>query len=148
MGSFFTPLSIPCLTMLFRFSVIVFQSLCIISTANAAEWDWYPRESLTTEQTATLNQYCRGDFVDAWQPTSDENTRLSADLIYRDQSGTLFLEGGAEIIQPFQSLTADTIEGKQDEYYHAQGNVELRQQSQLIQSGEGFVSSPNSQTDT
>ncbi|MFT2110712.1 LPS-assembly protein LptD [Marinomonas sp. 2405UD68-3] len=127
---------------------LIFQGLFIIPQVSAAEWDWRPNEALTLQQRSTVSQYCHGDYIDAWQPSNNGNTHLSADLIYKTPDGTLFLEGGAQLIQPRQSLKADNIQGKQGEFYQAEGNVEVRSKGQLILSQKTFLADPKSNLTT
>ena len=108
--------------------------------AEANEWDWVPKESLSPSQQATLSQYCRGAYIDGWQAVDDENTHLLADMIYRDEQGTLYMEGAATLRQPLSELNADLIEGVQNEYYQATGDVSLRASGQLIRSDSAYMS--------
>ncbi|MFT2097355.1 LPS-assembly protein LptD [Marinomonas sp. 2405UD66-6] len=132
-----------------RTYALFLQSLFILPLAQAQDnqWDWAPRESLTAEQQAQLSQYCKGAYVNTWQSTSSPNTHLMADLIVRDRSGVIHLEGAAEITQPESTLSADQIEGVPDEYYQASGNVVLRSKNQLIRSSNSYISN-NGQTAT
>lgn len=108
--------------------------------AEANEWDWVPKESLSVSQQATLNQYCRGAYIDSWQVVDDDNTHLLADMIYRDEQGTLYMEGSATLRQPLSELNADLIEGEQSKYYQATGDVSLRAKNQLIRSDKAYIS--------
>jgi LPS-assembly protein len=125
-----------------RTYALFLQSLFILPLAQAQEnqWDWAPKESLTTEQQAQLGQYCKGAYINGWQATSTQNTNLTADLIVRDRNGVIHLEGAAEIIQPKSTLSADQIEGIPNEYYQASGNVVLRSENQLIRSSNSYIS--------
>ncbi|MCO4785506.1 MAG: LPS-assembly protein LptD [Marinomonas atlantica] len=123
-----------------RYYALLFQSLFILPMAEANEWDWVPRESLSESQQATLGQYCRGAYVDSWQVVDGDNTHLLADLIYRDEQGTLYMEGAATLRQPLSELDADTIKGVPGDYYQAQGNVALRSKGQVIRSDNAFIS--------
>ncbi len=127
---------------------LIFHGLFIIPQANATEWDWLPNEALTPQQRLSVNQYCHGDYIDAWQASESGNTHLNADLIYKTPDGTLFLEGGAQLIQPRQSLTADSIQGKPGKFYQAEGAVELRSKGQLIRSQKTFLADPESNLTT
>ncbi len=124
-----------------RYHALLFQSLFILPIAQANEWDWVPRESLTPQQQASLNQYCRGSYIDGWEVSDGENTTLLADLIYRDEQGTIHMEGAASLRQPESNIDANTIQGVPDEYYKADGNVVLRAENQLIRSSSAFLSS-------
>ncbi|MGB2065182.1 MAG: LPS-assembly protein LptD, partial [Marinomonas gallaica] len=123
-----------------RYYALLFQSLFILPMAEANEWDWVPRESLSESQQATLGQYCRGAYVDSWQVVDGDNTHLLADLIYRDEQGTLYMEGAATLRQPLSELDADTIKGVPGDYYQAQGNVALRSKGQVIRSDNAYIS--------
>lgn len=131
-----------------RTYALFFHSLFILPLAQAQEnqWDWVPRESLTTEQQANLSRYCQGSYINSWQATNSPNTNLVADLIVRDSSGVIHLQGTAEIIQPQGSLSADEIEVIPDQYYKATGNVALRNESQLIRSSSSYISDTQNQT--
>ncbi|MCZ2721164.1 LPS assembly protein LptD [Marinomonas sp. 15G1-11] len=144
MGYLPQTISIPRIGRFFPAYTLIFHGLFIIPQVNAAEWDWLPSEALTQEQRSTVSQYCRGRYIDAWQASENGNTNLSADLIYKTPDGTLFLEGGAELIQPQQSLKAENIQGRQGEYYQAEGEVELRSKGQLIRSQKTFLADPES----
>ncbi|MBM6551510.1 LPS-assembly protein LptD [Marinomonas ostreistagni] len=124
-----------------RYYALLFQSLFILPMAQANEWDWIPRESLSESQQATLNQYCRGTYIDNWEAASDENTHLQADMIYRDEQGTLYMKGTATLRRPMSQLDAEAIEGRPNDYYRAQGDVALRTDGQLIRSQKAYVSS-------
>ncbi|ETX10446.1 organic solvent tolerance protein [Marinomonas ushuaiensis DSM 15871] len=131
-----------------RTYALFFQSLFILPLAHAQEnqWDWVPRESLTTEQQASLSRYCQGSYISSWQATNSLNTNLAADLIVRDQHGIIHLQGAAEIIQPQSTLSADEIEGVPNEYYKATGNVTLRNANQLIRSSSSYISENGNNT--
>lgn len=130
-----------------RYYTLLFQSLFILPIAQADEWDWVPRESLSASEQATLNQYCRGAYIDGWQVADDDNTHLLADMIYRDDQGTLYMEGAASLRQPFSQLDANNIKGVQGKYYQAQGDVALRADGQLIRSEQAYISTDeNNQT--
>ncbi|RBP83061.1 LPS-assembly protein LptD [Marinomonas rhizomae] len=130
-----------------RTYALFFQSLFILPLAQAQEsqWDWAPRESLTTEQQAQLNQYCQGSYINAWQATNIKGTNLTADLIVRDKDGVIYLQGAAEIIQPQSTLSANKIEGIPDQYYRASGNVTLRSDNQLIRSSSSYIGNNDSE---
>ena len=132
---------------LFTLSVLTLLALISIRSI-AVEWDWQPRESLTTSQQTSLNQYCRGSYIDQWQSTQDSNVRLSADLIVQNSDGTLYLKGGAELQQQFFSLNADSIESKKNQSYSAKGKVELRQKGQLITGDKILIATQDNQTQT
>ena len=123
-----------------RYYALLFQSLFILPMAQANEWDWVPKESLSESQRATLNQYCRGSYIDSWEVSDGDNTHLLADMIYRDEQGTIHMKGTASLRRPMSQLDAATIEGQPDQYYRAQGDVSLRAQGQLIRSDSAFVS--------
>ena len=110
----------------------------------ANQWDWVPREALDPTQQATLNRYCSGAYIDAWQPLSQNHTELEADLIFRDSRGHVHLSGAAQIRQPESTLAAQTIVGQPDRYYRATGDVSVRGPGQLIRSQEGYVAEANS----
>lgn len=131
-----------------RTYALFFQSLFILPLAQAQEnqWDWVPKESLTTEQKTNLSLYCQGSYISHWQATDTLNTTLSADLIMRDKSGIIYLQGGAEIIQPQSTLSAYEIEGVPNAYYKATGNVVLRSKNQLIRSSNSYVSNNQNHT--
>ncbi|NLQ17601.1 LPS-assembly protein LptD [Marinomonas sp. M1K-6] len=124
-----------------RTYALFFHSLFIVPFAQAQvdQWDWAPRESLTSEQQSQLNQYCQGSYVSSWQATNATSTNLAADLIVRDKNGVIHLQGAAEVIQPQSTLSADSIEGIPNEYYRATGNVTLRSENQLIRSSNGYI---------
>ncbi|WP_417553438.1 LPS-assembly protein LptD [Marinomonas fungiae] len=124
-----------------RSYALLFQSLFILPMAQANEWDWVPRESLSEAQQATLSQYCRGAYVDSWQVIDGDNTHLLADMIYRDEQGTLFMDGAATLRQPLSQLDADSIKGVPGEYYQAKGDVSLRAEGQIIRSDNAYISS-------
>jgi LPS-assembly protein len=121
---------------------IFLQSLFILplAEAQASQWDWTPKESLTAEQQTQLGQYCQGSYINGWQATNTQNTNLAADLIVRDADGVIYLEGAAEIIQPTSTLSADKIKGIPDGYYQANGNVTLRSEDLLIRSSSSYIS--------
>ena len=131
-----------------RTYALFFQSLFILPLAHAEveQWDWAPRESLTTEQQSQLSRYCQGAYINNWTATDVKGTKLSADLIVRDKSGVIHLEGAAEIVQPQSALTASNIEGIPDEYYRANGNVTLRGDNQLIRSSDAYISNNSNGT--
>ncbi|WP_191601045.1 LPS-assembly protein LptD [Marinomonas algicola] len=141
-------ISIPCISRFIPACALIFQGLFIIPHVNGAEWDWLPTEALTQEQRSTVKQYCRGQYIDAWQSSHNGNTNLSADLIYKTPDGTLYLEGAAELIQPQQSLKAENILGKKGVYYQAEGDVELRSKGQLIRSQKTFLADPETNLET
>ncbi|WP_236037032.1 LPS-assembly protein LptD [Marinomonas vulgaris] len=130
-----------------RTYALFFQSLCILPVAQAQtnQWDWTPRASLSTEQQSQLNQYCQGAYLDQWTSTSTKETKLEADLIFRDNKGVVHLEGNAEIIQPLSTLSANTIDGIPDDYYRATGDVTVRSKDQLIRSTDGYISNNSNQ---
>ncbi|MGJ8647628.1 MAG: LPS-assembly protein LptD [Marinomonas colpomeniae] len=121
---------------------IFLQSLFILplAEAQANQWDWTPKESLTAEQQTQLGQYCQGSYINSWQATNTQNTNLAADLIVRDADGVIYLEGAAQIIQPTNTLSADKIKGIPDEYYQANGNVILRSEDLLIRGSSSYIS--------
>ncbi|RDL44432.1 LPS-assembly protein LptD [Marinomonas piezotolerans] len=123
-----------------RYYALLFQSLFILPIVHANEWDWVPRESLTATQQSTLNQYCRGTYIDGWEASDGANTHLLADMIYRDEQGTLHMKGAATLRQPASTLNADVIQGVPSEYYQADGHVTLRAENQLIRSSSALVS--------
>lgn len=130
-----------------RYYALLFQSLFILPMATADEWDWVPKESLNASQQAALNQYCRGAYIDSWQASDGDDTHLLADMIYRDEQGTIHMQGAATLKQPLSQLDATTIEGRPGHYYQAQGDVSLRTKGQLIRSSNAYVSSTdNNQT--
>lgn len=133
--------SIPCMVKHLRTYALFFQSLFILPLAQAQvdQWDWTPKESLTTEQRAQLSRYCQGSYISNWKATDTKGTNLAADLIVRDENGVIHLQGEAEIIQPQSTLSADDIEGIPDDYYLATGNVTLRSENQLIRSSTGYI---------
>ncbi|UTV98810.1 LPS-assembly protein LptD [Marinomonas rhizomae] len=124
-----------------RTYALFFQSLFILPLAHAQadQWDWTPRESLTTEQQAQLSQYCQGSYINAWKTNDVKGTNLKADLIVRDKDGVIHLQGAAEILQPQSTLSANKIEGIPDQYYRATGNVTLRGENQLIRSSSSYI---------
>ena len=124
-----------------RTYALFFQSLFILPLAHAQaeQWDWTPRESLTAEQQTQLSQYCQGSYINAWKPSNVKGTNLKADLIVRDKDGVIHLQGAAEILQPQSTLSANTIEGIPDKYYRASGNVTLRSENQLIRSSSSYI---------
>ncbi|TYL47118.1 LPS-assembly protein LptD [Marinomonas sp. IMCC 4694] len=124
-----------------RTYTLFFQSLFILPLvhAQANQWDWAPRETLTSEQQSQLNQYCQGTYVSQWQATTSEDTRLAADMIVRGKEGVIHLKGAAQIIQPLSTLSADTIDGVPNEYYRAKGNVALRASNQLVRSSSAYI---------
>ena len=128
-----------------RTYALFFQSLFILPLAQAQvdQWDWTPRESLTTEQQAQLSRYCQGSYINAWKATDIKGTNLAADLIIRDKDGVIHLQGAAEIIQPQSTLSANKIEGIPDQYYRASGNVSLRGDNQLIRSSSAYIANNN-----
>lgn len=128
-----------------RTYALFFQSLFILPLANAQadQWDWTPRESLTTEQQAQLSQYCQGSYINAWKTNDVKGTNLKADLIVRDKNGVIHLQGAAEILQPQSTLSANKIEGIPDQYYRAIGNVALRGDNQLIRSSSAYIAHNN-----
>lgn len=130
-----------------RTYALFFQSLFILPLAQAQvdQWDWTPRESLTTEQQAQLSRYCQGSYINAWTATDIKGTDLAADLIVRDKDGVIHLQGAAEIIQPQSTLSANKIEGIPDQYYRATGNVTLRGDNQLIRSSSAYIANNNNE---
>ena len=130
-----------------RTYALFFQSLFILPLAQAQvdQWDWTPRESLTTEQQAQLSRYCQGSYINAWTATDIKGTNLAADLIVRDKDGVIHLKGAAEIMQPQSTLSANTIEGIPDKYYRANGNVTLRGDNQLIRSSSAYIANNNNE---
>jgi LPS-assembly protein len=130
-----------------RTYALFFQSLFILPLAQAQvdQWDWTPKESLTTEQQAQLSQYCQGSYINAWKATDIKGTNLAADLIVRDKDGVIHLQGDAEIIQPQSTLSANKIEGIPDQYYRATGNVTLRGDNQLIRSSSSYIGDTDSE---
>lgn len=102
----------------------------------AAEWDWYPKESLNESQRAALNQYCRGAYLDQWQQNTStqksNNIHLFADSISYNAEGKSHLNGNAELQSNALSLTADNMSTTPLNHYTAQGNISLRQQGLLI----------------
>ncbi|MCB5161024.1 LPS-assembly protein LptD [Marinomonas algarum] len=129
-----------------RTYALFFQSLFILPVAQAQtnQWDWAPRESLTTEQQAQLGQYCQGTYLDQWTASGSDDTQLNADSIVRDEQGVIYLKGAAEIIQPLSTISADAIKGLPNEYYRATGNVILRGKNQLIRGSDGYISNSSS----
>ncbi|RBO84852.1 LPS-assembly protein LptD [Marinomonas aquiplantarum] len=125
---------------------LFFQGLFILPLAHGQvdQWDWAPRESLTTEQQAQLGRYCQGQYVNQWQASQSNNTQLQADLITRDQTGVIHLQGNANIVQPDSQLSADTIQGIPNDYYQASGDVTLRTDNELIRSSNSYISNNGS----
>ncbi|EAQ66509.1 organic solvent tolerance protein OstA precursor [Marinomonas sp. MED121] len=111
---------------------IFLHSIFFISSVSATELDWFPREALTQKQQASVNQYCQGAYIDQWQASDTSNTKVFADLIIRTNDGKMRLQGGAEILQPEQSLKADQIDGELNKHYQLSGNVVSRGKDQLI----------------
>ncbi|WP_421855657.1 LPS-assembly protein LptD [Marinomonas sp.] len=130
-----------------RTYTLFFQSLFILPIAHAEvnQWDWAPRESLTTEQQSQLSQYCQGSYINNWKATEVKGTNLTADIIVRDQGEVINLKGAAEIVKPLYSLSADDIEGIPNQYYKANGNVTLRNKDLLIRSSSAFISNNNNE---
>ena len=121
------------------------HSLFFIPLAQANQWGWVPRESLSSEQQASLNRYCQGSYISNWQATDTSDTRLVADMMKRNAQGVVHLEGDAQIQQPESTLSAQTIDGIPNQYYQAQGNVRLQNSEQLILSDSSFISADNQQ---
>ena len=121
---------------------LFFQGLFILPLAHAQvdQWDWAPRESLSAAQQAQLSQYCQGSYINQWQASQSKNTVLQADLITRDATGVIHLEGDARVNQPNSQLTAESISGIPDAYYQANGNVALRTKNELIRSSNSYIS--------
>ncbi|WCN12413.1 LPS assembly protein LptD [Marinomonas mediterranea] len=126
----------------------IFPTFFIFSIAQANEWDWVPRESLTTSQKASLNKYCSGAYIDNWRVPDGEQTQLLADVIYRDASGNVHMKGQAELIQPESTLEADTIDGTPNQFYQANGDVTLRAKNQIIRSDSSQLSEEGSLQDS
>lgn len=120
---------------------------------HAMEWDWHPRESLTESQQASLNQYCRGAYLDGWQANNpepkttkaDTQIQLLANSIQQTADGQIHLQGAAEVKSSVFSLQADNIETDSTQNYVAKGNIKLRQPNRLIM-GEEVALTNNSAT--
>ncbi|TBR43489.1 LPS-assembly protein LptD [Marinomonas agarivorans] len=123
-------------------STALFCSMTVSATAKAIELDWQPREQLTHTQQATLNQYCRGAYIDGWQAiqvqpsTHADAIQLFANAIKQGSEGDIQLQGEAEMRSSQFSLQADRIQTNASGYYSAQGDIRLRQASQLIHGSE------------
>ncbi|GAB3477328.1 LPS-assembly protein LptD [Marinomonas epiphytica] len=131
-----------------RPSTLFLHSLFILPLAQADQWDWVPKESLSSEQQAQLGRYCQGSYINSWHATETSNTQLEADTMNRDENGFFQLHGNAIIKQPDSTLAADAIEGVPGEFYRADGNVSLRNNNQLIRSEQSFISSTPDQPTT
>lgn len=141
-------ISIPCMVYQLSKYGLFLLSLCNLSTAAAQSWDWVPKDQLSEEQQSTLGRYCTGRFVDPWVQPQDKNTHLTADIIYRDDKGEIYMQGMAELQQPELTLKADKIQGAPNSHYLAEGNVEMRQAGQLILSDRSYLAEQGNQTDT
>ena len=122
-----------------RTKFIFLHCFFFFSAANATELDWFPRESLTDEQQASVNKYCQGRYIDQWQASQGDDTRIFADVIIRTGGNRLRLQGGAEIRQANQSFQADNIEGELNRNYQLSGNVISRQKGQLIKASDATI---------
>ena len=117
--------------------------------AEANEWDWVPKESLSPSQQATLKSILsRCLHRRLASNVDDENTHLLADMIYRDEQGTLYMEGAATLRQPLSELNADLIEGVQSmSITKQQGMFPLRASGQLIRSDSAYMSTARRQSE-
>ena len=144
MHHLFKAASIQRMTNKIRIKFIFLHSIFFISSVSATELDWYPRESLTEKQQSSVNQYCQGAYIDQWQGSTGQNTKVLADLIIRTHDGKMRLQGGAEILQPQQSFSANEISGELDKEYTLSGQVISRRKGQLISASQAQISNTES----